>query len=199
MQFGFNEGAPVRRAVFLDRDGVLNESIVRNRKPYPPATLAEFKLFPDASPALARLKAAGFLLLVVTNQPDVARRTQSREIVETMHARMAAALPIDDFFVCWHDDADRCGCRKPLPGLLYSAADRYEVDLGGSFLIGDRWRDIDAGAAVGCRTVLIDREYDERQPQSRPDYCTASITGAADWILRNGGDAAYRTKPDSQA
>ena len=178
----------MRRAVFLDRDGVLNQSIVRNRKPYPPATLGEFKLFPDAGPALVRLKGAGFLLLVVTNQPDVARGTQSRDIVEVMHASMAATLPIDDFFVCWHDDADRCDCRKPRPGLLYSAADRYEVDLRGSFLIGDRWRDIDAGALAGCRTVLIDHEYNERHPQYRPDYRTISITGAADWILKNGGD-----------
>ena len=178
----------MRRAVFLDRDGVLNESIVRNRKPYPPASLTELRLFPDASRALARLKQAGFLLLVVTNQPDVARGTQSREIVEAMHARMAATLPVDDFFVCWHDDADRCGCRKPLPGLLYAATNRYEVDLGRSFLVGDRWRDMDAGAAAGCRTVLIDREYDERQPQYSPDYRTASITGAVDWILGNGGD-----------
>lgn len=189
MQFRLNDAARVTRAVFLDRDGVLNESIVRNGKPYPPANLAEFKLFPEASPALARLKGAGFLLLVVTNQPDVARGTQSREVVETMHVRMAATLPIDDFFVCWHDDADRCDCRKPLPGLLYSAADRYEVDLRRSFLIGDRWRDIDAGAAAGCHTVLIDREYDEAKPQYRPDYRTASIAGAADWILGNAGDA----------
>jgi D-glycero-D-manno-heptose 1,7-bisphosphate phosphatase len=175
--------------VFLDRDGVLNESIVRNGKAYPPANLAEFKLFPDASLALARLKGNGFLLLVVTNQPDVARGTQSREIVEAMHVRMAATLPIDEFFVCWHDDADRCNCRKPLPGLLFSAAGRYQVDLSQSFLIGDRWRDIDAGAVAGCRTVLIDREYDERQPQYRPDYRTASITAAANWILGNRGDA----------
>jgi D-glycero-D-manno-heptose 1,7-bisphosphate phosphatase len=182
----------VRRAVFLDRDGVLNESIVRNGKPYPPASLEELKLFPDASPALARLKGAGFLLVVVTNQPDVARGTQSREIVEAMHARIAVALPIDDFFVCWHDDADGCYCRKPLPGLLHSAANAYEVDIHESFLIGDRWRDIDAGAAAGCHTVLIDREYVERQPQYRPDYCTYSITGAADWILGEGGEARVR-------
>ena len=97
----------MKRAVFLDRDGILNESMVRDRKPYSPASVAELKLFPDASPALARLKRAGFLLLVVTNQPDVARGTQSREIVEAMHARMATTLPIDDFFVCWHDDAHK--------------------------------------------------------------------------------------------
>jgi D-glycero-D-manno-heptose 1,7-bisphosphate phosphatase len=200
MQFRFNEAVRMRRAVFLDRDGVLNESIVRNGKPYPPANLAQFKLLPDASAALARLKEAGFLLLVVTNQPDVARGAQSRDIVEAMHARMAETLPIDDFFVCWHDDADRCDCRKPLPGLLYSAADRYEVDVRRSFLIGDRWRDIDAGAAAGCRTVLIDHEYNERHPEYRPDYRTSSITGAADWILwilGNHGDAS--TKPDLHA
>jgi D-glycero-D-manno-heptose 1,7-bisphosphate phosphatase len=194
VQFRLNELARVRRAVFLDRDGVLNESIVRNGKPYPPANLSDFKLFPDAGPALARLKETGFLLLVVTNQPDVARGTQTRDIVEAMHVRMAETLPIDDFFVCWHDDADHCDCRKPLPGLLYSAAGRYEVDLRRSFLVGDRWRDIDAGVAAGCRTVLIDHEYNERQPQYRPDHRTASITGAADWILGNRGDAILEDK-----
>jgi D-glycero-D-manno-heptose 1,7-bisphosphate phosphatase len=171
------------RAVFLDRDGVLNESVVRDGKPYPPESVAELKIYPEAPAALARLKAAGFLLIVVTNQPDVARGAQSREAVEAINRAIAAQLPIDDFFVCWHDDPDGCDCRKPKPGLLLDAARRYGIDMHRSFLIGDRWRDIDAGAAAQCRTVLIDRHYRERAPQQAPDFRAESLTAAAEWIF----------------
>lgn len=172
------------KAVFLDRDGVLNEPVVRGGRPYPPQRIEDLKVFPDAAAALGRLKEAGFLLLVVTNQPDVARGSQSRAAVEALHAALAAQLPIDDFFVCWHDDPDHCSCRKPRPGLLLQAAERYAVDLPASFLIGDRWRDIDAGAAAGCRTVFIDRRYRERSPSADPDFRTFSLAAAAAWILK---------------
>ena len=177
-------GIDAVRAVFLDRDGVLNEVVVRDGLPHPPASLEDLRLAPDAAESLARLKAAGFLLIVVTNQPDVARGTQSRTIAEAMNRAIAAALPLDDFFTCWHDDADACACRKPKPGLLVEAAARHAIDLKGSFFIGDRWRDIDAGAAAGCRTVLIERHYRDRAPESTPTHRAASLTGAVDWVLR---------------
>src|SRR5450432_2479217 len=178
-------GSPgVRRwAVFLYRDGLLNDLVVRDGKPFPPAGLGELKIYPEASGALARLKHAGYLLIVVTNQPDVARGRTPRRVVETIDTAIGAELPIDDFLVCWHDDADACACRKPKPGLLLEAAGRYGIDLSRSFLIGDRWRDIDAGAAAGCRTVLIDRKYRERQPDHAPDFRTDSLTEAAEWIV----------------
>ena len=156
------------RAVFLDRDGVLNEAIVRDGKPYPPRTLDEFRIVKGAAEALGELKRAGFLLIVVTNQPDVARGTVSREAVEAFDAALRAGLPVDDIFTCFHDDADGCDCRKPKPGLLIAAAEKYGIDLGSSYMIGDRWRDVDAGAAAGCRAILIDRAYDERGPEHRP-------------------------------
>jgi D-glycero-D-manno-heptose 1,7-bisphosphate phosphatase len=171
------------RAVFFDRDGVLNESIVREGHPYPPANMEELKLFPESYAALIGLKQSGFLLFVVTNQPDVARGTQTREVVQAINDAIGAALPIDGFLVCWHDDADGCECRKPRPGLILEAARRYRVDLRHSFLVGDRWRDVDAGAAAGCRTVLIDRHYRERSPQHPPDFRAASLHSAVDWIL----------------
>jgi D-glycero-D-manno-heptose 1,7-bisphosphate phosphatase len=171
------------RAVFLDRDGVLNESTVRNGQPYPPVSVKELKLFSEASTALSGLKQAGFLLFVVTNQPDVARGRQTRGVVEAMNAAIASALPIDEFLVCWHDDADGCLCRKPQPGLLLEAASKHRLDLAQSFLVGDRWRDVDAGAAAGCRTVLIDRHYRERPPRHPPDFRATSLTSAVDWIL----------------
>ena len=172
------------RAVFLDRDGVLNVAVVRDGKPYPPPGIQTVQLYPDAAAALARLKAAGFLLLVITNQPDVSRGNQSRAIVEAQNTAIKAELPVDDIFVCWHDDHDNCSCRKPKPGLLLEAAARYPIDFPASFLIGDRWRDIDAGAAVGCRTILIDRHYRERAPSAEPDFRAISLQQAADWILK---------------
>jgi MurNAc alpha-1-phosphate uridylyltransferase len=175
--------APKTRAVFLDRDGVLNEAIVRERRPYPPAGLEEFRIVADAAASLHKLKEAGFLLIVVTNQPDVARGTQTRQSVEDLNKAVQAALPVDAFFVCFHDSADICGCRKPKPGLLVEAAADLNIDLQSSFLVGDRWRDIDAGASAGCRTILIDCHYDERGPENAPDYRAGSLTEAVKWIL----------------
>ena len=171
------------RAVFLDRDGVLNEAIVREGKPYSPATLDELKLVPGVSAALGRLKAAGFLLIVVTNQPEVARGRHSRAMVEEIHSAIALELPVDAFFTCWHDDGDNCRCRKPKPGLLEDAAVQLGIELRQSFLVGDRWRDIDAGASAGCRTVLIEHHYRERAPDHQPDHRSQTLAEAADWIL----------------
>jgi D-glycero-D-manno-heptose 1,7-bisphosphate phosphatase len=178
-------GIDAVRAVFLDRDGVLIDAAVRDGKPYPPAGPEEVEIVPDTAPALEQLKAAGFLLLVVTNQPDVARGTQTRAVVESMHERLAAALPIDDLFVCYHDDADGCDCRKPKPGLLLEAAAKHGIDLRRSYLVGDRWRDIDAGHAAGCTPVWIDRGYVERGPSKAPAAQVNSLAAAADWILRH--------------
>ncbi len=172
-----------RRAVFFDRDGVLTRAIVRDGRPYPPTSGAEMEIDPEAPEMLAALRRAGFLLIVASNQPDVARGTLAREDVDAMHRVLAGALPVDDIFVCCHDDADGCACRKPLPGMLIEAARKYGIELTMSFLIGDRWRDIDAGHAAGCRTVWIDRGYRERRPAGAPDACVASLAEAVRWIL----------------
>lgn len=170
------------RAVFLDRDGVLNETLIRHGKPYPPATLEEFKIADDAKACMEQLKRLGLLLIVVTNQPDVARGTQSATVVEQMHARLKEALGLDDILVCYHDDAANCTCRKPRPGLLLEARERYSMDLSRSFLIGDRWKDIDAGDAVGCATILIDRHYAEQLPRRQPDARVPTLHAATGWI-----------------
>jgi D-glycero-D-manno-heptose 1,7-bisphosphate phosphatase len=133
---------------------------------------------------LRLLKNLGFLLLVVTNQPDVARGTQTLDTIHALHQAMRESLPLDDFLVCPHDDRDGCRCRKPLPGLLLEAQARYGIDLGRSFLVGDRWRDIDAGHAAGCRTVLLDHNYRERGPTLPPDAKVVSLRDAVDWIVR---------------
>jgi D-glycero-D-manno-heptose 1,7-bisphosphate phosphatase len=173
----------MKRAVFLDRDGVLTRALVRDGIAYAPTTPAEMEIDADAPAALARLKAVGFLLVVITNQPDVSRGVTRLEDVETMHSTLRAALPLDAFFVCYHDNADACGCRKPQPGMLLDAAAAHGIDLAASFMVGDRWRDVDAGAAAGCRTVWIDRGYRERPPANTPDARVDSLHAAADWIV----------------
>src|SRR5688572_31367462 len=171
-----------RRAVFLDRDGVLNEAVVRDGKPYPPATPGELRIIPGTGEALARLKEHGFLLLVVTNQPDVARGAQSREAVDEMHRDLRTRLPLDAVFTCFHDDKDSCDCRKPRPGLVTRAARQHGVDIDQSFMAGDRWRDVEAGANAGCKTIWIDRGYSEQAPAAMPDVRVSSLPEAVDWI-----------------
>lgn len=143
---------------------------------------------PDAFTALPLLKRKGFQLIVVTNQPDVARGAQSREQVEAMHAALQAQLPIDHFYVCYHDDADHCDCRKPAPGLLMRAASEHGLSLADSFLIGDRWRDIEAGQAAGVRTIWLDYSYRERGPQRPPDARVTSLEDAAKWIVNRSSE-----------
>ncbi|MBZ5558492.1 MAG: HAD family hydrolase [Acidobacteriia bacterium] len=175
-----------RRAVFLDRDGVINRAVVRDGKPHPPTDADHVDVLPGVAAALGRLKAAGYLLIVVTNQPDVARGTQSREAVEAIHARLASELPIDDFRACYHDDRDACACRKPKPGLIIDAALAHGVDLRESVMVGDRWRDIEAGRRAGCQTVFVNHEYEERKPE-KPDAVVGALEEAATWILSDPG------------
>jgi D-glycero-D-manno-heptose 1,7-bisphosphate phosphatase len=171
------------RAVFLDRDGVLNEAVIRNGKPTAPWSPEELVIARGARELLGQLKGEGFLLIVVTNQPDVRRGQTSQTAVEQIHRKLSRELPLDDFFTCLHDDSDGCSCRKPLPGLLRQAAAKYEIELGSSYLIGDRWRDVDAGAAAGCRTVLIDLGYRERSSSHSPNKKVGSLAEAVHWIL----------------
>ena len=181
----------MKRAVFLDRDGVINRPFIRGGKPYPPVRVEEFEILPGVAIACARLKAVGFLLVVATNQPDVGRGTLAREIVETMHAKMCAALPLDRIEVCYDGGAAHgqpSEFHKPAPGMLLHAARELGIDLRESWMVGDRWRDIDCGAAAGCRTVFIDLGYDEAL-HSAPDFRAPDLAGAADLVL-NAPDRA---------
>jgi D-glycero-D-manno-heptose 1,7-bisphosphate phosphatase len=171
----------MQRAVFLDRDGVINRAVVRDGKPYPPARAAELEVLPRVPEALDRIRMAGFVSIVVTNQPDVARGTTSRSEVEAMNAILAERLAIDEFRVCYHDGQDNCECRKPKPGMLLQAARNRNLDLASSYMVGDRWRDIEAGQRAGCKTVFIDYGYDEKQPE-QCDYRVASLWEAVSII-----------------
>lgn len=173
----------LRPAVFLDRDGVLVKERVVDGKPFPPASLAEMEILPAARRALELLRARGFRLVVVTNQPDVARGLIHPDDIRRMHERLLEELPLDAVYACQHDDADGCECRKPKPGLLLRAARELELDLARSFMVGDRWRDVEAGRAAGCKTVWIDRSYREPSPATPPDARVASLEEAVAWIL----------------
>jgi len=172
------------RIVFLDRDGVINRAIERDGKPYPPRTLADFEILPGVPEACAKLKAAGFLLVVATNQPDVGRGTLEQSAVEKIHAHLMAQLPVDRVEACYHpgNGLSHCDCRKPKPGMLLRAARELRADLAQCWMIGDRWRDVDCGHAAGCKTIFIDRGYAEELKQP-PDFRAKNLPEAAEIIL----------------
>ena len=172
----------MERAVFLDRDGVLNRSAIRNGRPYAPTSLEDFQLLPGVTEAVVQLRAAGFRLIVVTNQPDVATGKLPREILEQMHHQLRAWLPLDDIKTCCHLDADGCACRKPKPGMLLEAAREQGIDLSRSFMVGDRWRDVAAGKAAGCKTIFVDYSYAESL-EKPPDFVVTSLLEASKLIL----------------
>jgi D-glycero-D-manno-heptose 1,7-bisphosphate phosphatase len=170
-----------RRAVFCDRDGVLIEAIIRNNKPYAATHPEEVRIIDGVRQACAKLKSRGFLLLLVTNQPDVARGKITRAFVDEVNASLVVQLGLDGARVCDHDNVHNCACRKPKPGLMTNAAEEFNIDLPSSIVVGDRWRDIEAGRRAGCRTVFIDYGYDEPLP-SPPDHRAASLADAVAWI-----------------
>jgi len=175
-----------RPAVFLDRDGVLNRSLVRDGRPYAPRTLSDFHILPEAPAALTRLKAAGYLLVVVTNQPDIGNALVAPSIVETMHDLLRAALPVDDIRCCPHTREDGCSCRKPRPGMLLDAAAEWDIDLAASVMIGDRAGDMAAGRAAGCgRCVFIDRGYVETGANVDADIVAPDLGEAVARLLRS--------------
>ena len=172
----------VNRAVFLDRDGVINISDVINGKPYAPKELDHFILYDDVVDSVKRLKQAGFLVIVVTNQPDVGNGKVKRDTVESMHVLLVQSLPLDKINVCYHSQTDGCECRKPKPGMILNSAEEFNIDLSASYIVGDRKSDIEAGEAAGCKTIFIERNYLEPAPV-KPDIACKSLTHAVNYIL----------------
>jgi D-glycero-D-manno-heptose 1,7-bisphosphate phosphatase len=171
-----------RRAVFLDRDGVINRSIVRDGKPYPPVSLSEFEFLPGVPEACRLLKQSGFLLVIATNQPDVGRGTQRQAVVEEIHRHICRTLPIDQIEVCYDGGDEPSDFIKPAPGMLRRAARELKIDLARSFMVGDRWRDVDCGLAAGCVTIFIDYGYREKL-RGEPDFCVSNLLEAASLII----------------
>jgi D-glycero-D-manno-heptose 1,7-bisphosphate phosphatase len=169
----------MKKAVFLDRDGVLNRAVIVGGKPYPPASLEELQLLPGVPDALDAFRRAGFRTIVVTNQPDVATGRQRRDIVEAMHRCLRSRLALDDVYVCYHTDEHNCGCRKPKPGMLLEAARKWHLSLADSIMIGDRWRDVEAGHRAGCKTVWLRAEDYRERPPVAPHWVVGSLLEAS--------------------
>lgn len=172
-----------RQAVFLDRDGTINWNEVRDGKPFAPTRLEDFRWLPGAPEAIARFKAAGHLVIVVTNQPDLTTGKNSPAVIEAMHRRLTDELGVDDIFTCPHTEDQGCDCRKPKPGLLLQAARKWNIDLTRSVMVGDRWRDVDAGKAAGCATVHIDHGYAGEPAPEGADLTVDSLVAASEFIL----------------
>lgn len=170
----------MKAAVFFDRDGVLNRACLLNGRPRAPLRIEDFEISPEAEKAVRAVLEGGFLAIGITNQPELASGELSAEILEKMHNQLFERVPLTTMYVCPHDAADDCGCHKPKPGLLERARDEYGIDLRASFLIGDRWRDIEAGNAAGCTTVLIRRPYSGK---CQPAHIVSNLPQAVSWVL----------------
>lgn len=168
-------------AIFLDSDGVLNTAIIKDGKPVAPTSLAELEIPDEVKPCLEKLKVAGYLLICVTNKPDIERGLMTQEDVNAIYNKIRSVLPLDDVFICYKENSD---CYKPKPGLLLDAAKKYDIDLADSYMIGDRWRDIGAGQNAGCKTIWIDRGYQEQKPIPPADFTVRTLTEATRWILK---------------
>ncbi len=174
----------MNKAIFLDRDGVINQTMCRDGKPPPPNTKEDFRLFDGASHAVKNLKQAGYLTVVVTNQPDVARGWLKAEAVHLINNLILEAMPIDLVKICFHTDIDKCSCRKPMPGMILEAARDLNIDLASSYMLGDRFSDVQAGQAAGCHSILI-ADGDQRPLELKPFQQFSSLAEASQWILRS--------------
>ena len=179
------------KAVFLDRDGVLNRSNVRDGRPFAPTELADFEILPGAPAAVAKLRDAGFLTIVATNQKDVGRGLVAPAVLKAMHARLRAAMPLDDIYVC--TCVDDCPCYKPNPGMLLEAAEKWRIDLDRSYMVGDRWRDVEAGHRAGCRTLFLDLGYAEALTVA-PHWTVADLGEAVEIILAQDAASMAETQ-----
>jgi D-glycero-D-manno-heptose 1,7-bisphosphate phosphatase len=179
-------------AIFFDRDGVLNKAMIRDGRPHPPASIAELVIDEVVPTELHKLKNLGYLLIGITNQPDVARGRATRQQVEAINDFLLTQLPLNEIRVCYHDDADGCHCRKPLPGLILDAAKDWEIDLPNSYMIGDRWRDVEAGNAAGCKTIWLNAGYQERTPFPAANITVNNFTKGVQHIFIANGQSLER-------
>ena len=174
----------MKKAVFLDRDGVINKTFIKNGLPESPNSLSELEILPRVKESILRLKKLNFICLVVTNQPDVQRGKIKKNTIIKMNNFLKKKIELDDIFVCYHDDKDNCNCRKPKPGLLLQAGKKWNVDFKKSFMIGDRWRDIEAGKNLGCKTIFLDYKYNETKPK-KPSFVSDTLLNAVHIIEKH--------------
>ena len=172
----------MRKAVFLDRDGVINKIFIKDNLPSSPPTFELLEILPGVEESILRLKKLNFACLVVTNQPDVGRNLISKNTLEKMHNKLKKKIHIDEIYVCTHIKDQNCFCRKPNPGMILDAAKKYQIDLKKSFLIGDRASDIEAGQEANCRSIFLDKKNYEKPP-NKQEATFNNLTEATDYIL----------------
>lgn len=188
----------MKNAIFLDRDGVINRCDVRGGRPYAPLDLTPDLIYPDVPAALTELRAQGYLLVVATNQPDVANGKAQRCAIEAFHQDVVMPLGVHHIKVCYHNQEAACHCRKPAPGMLLEAAAAWGIDLSRSIMVGDRWRDMDAGTAAGCQTIFVDRGYQEQPPKNSPDLVIhemGQLVAAVAQLAGKASQTAAATQP----
>ena len=169
----------MKKAAFLDRDGVINKVFIENGSPISPPSFEKLEILPGVKESIIRLKKLNFICLVITNQPDISRGKITKEIVDKMNNHLKNEIKFDDIFVCYHDDHHNCKCRKPKNGLILDASKKWNIDLKNSFMIGDRWKDIKAGASAGCKTIFIDNKYKESESkQIKASFTTDTLLNA---------------------
>jgi D-glycero-D-manno-heptose 1,7-bisphosphate phosphatase len=172
-----------QKCVFLDRDGVINHAILKNRKPYSPRDLSEFRIIDDCIENIDRIKNMGFLRIIITNQPDVSSGNLSLNLLKKFHNLLFSQMSLTDIYYCTHLDIDSCFCRKPGTGMIDAAVEKYNIDLKKSFVIGDRWRDVDCGVKAGCKTIFIDYNYNEKL-NYKPSAIVKNLSSAVNLIQK---------------
>jgi D-glycero-D-manno-heptose 1,7-bisphosphate phosphatase len=150
--------------VFLDRDGVVNKIILKERRPYSPRELDQLEILEGVRDAVQIFQKLRFKVVVITNQPEISRGLITEDLTIEMHNKIREETGIESFYFCRHDDFHDCECRKPKAGMLLKAAEELNLDFSQSYLVGDRWKDIHAGQKVGCKCYFIDNHYDEPRP-----------------------------------
>lgn len=158
-----------QKAIFLDRDGVINNNIIESGKPYPPLKLGSVHVIKGMKELIKKWQDEKYLVIVITNQPDVAAHLVTKNKVDKINKFLKNELNFDDIFVCYHGEKDNCNCRKPKIGLFLQAQEKYNIDMKKSWMIGDRWKDIEAGKKAGCKTIYLNYGYDEQRPTEQ-DY-----------------------------
>jgi D-glycero-D-manno-heptose 1,7-bisphosphate phosphatase len=172
------------KCVFWDRDGVINYPVIINNVSHPPDCVEHLRLVFGIRQLMDKICKMGFLNIVFTNQPDWKRKLQTKEDIEKINNAIIEYLPLDDLFTCFHDNYDNCECRKPKPGMLLEAQKKYSIDFSHSWVVGDMPTDIEAGKAVGCKTILVDNGFKFSKPCS-PDYIVKSIEEIEDIIYND--------------
>ena len=171
----------MKRAVFIERDSILNEVRSGPKQQIPPMGLEDFKIISEAAEPLKKLKAVGFVLIATTNQPGLSRGDQSRRELDRMHDMLRRSFPLDDIMLCPHDEADQCPCRKPRPGLLIEAAFKWHLNLDHSFVVSDKWQDAEAARSAGCTSLLVNSPWIK---QVHRDFVLPNLGSIVDKILR---------------